>query len=57
MEYTDNVPLEYAEFALARETGWNVDAMPAHRVDEALAFMGLEAKHKKMREKTKGPQN
>ena len=57
MEYTDSVPLEYAEFALARETGWNVDAMPAYRVDEALAFMGLEAKHKKMREKTKGPQN
>lgn len=47
MEYTQAAPMAYAEFVLARETGWNIDEIPAQRVDEALAFLSLEARYRK----------
>lgn len=50
MEYTQEAPRAYAEFKLACLTGWNIDEIPAHRVDEALHFMGLEAKYQKHKE-------
>ena len=49
MGYTDGAPREYAEFVLAREMKWDIDKVAAHRVDEALAFMGLEAKAQKFK--------
>ena len=58
MGFSETAPLEYAEFVLARETGWNLDEIAAHRVDEALVFMGLEARYRKFEaEKAKGPKN
>ena len=48
--YTESVPVEYAEFKLACLTGWNVDLIPAHRVDQALRFMSLEAKYEKRKQ-------
>lgn len=47
MEHTNLAPREYAEFKLACLTGWDVDSIPAWRVDQALHFMGLEAKYQK----------
>jgi hypothetical protein len=53
MGYTDSAPMAYVEFKLACLTGWDIDNVAAHRVDEALHFMGLEAKHQKIREQQK----
>jgi hypothetical protein len=47
MGYTESAPRAYAEFKLACLTGWDIDKVSAQRVDEALHFMGLEARYQK----------
>ncbi len=51
MGHTEAAPMEYVEFVLAREMKWgDIDALPAYRVDNAIAFLGLEGKYRKHRE-------
>lgn len=48
--YTDESPLEYAEFCLCREMGWTYDELesqPAHRISQAFTFIGRENAYRK----------
>lgn len=54
--YTDNAPIEYMEMIICREFGWTYDeleAQPADRIQQVMAFLSIEGKEQKRRNNKK----
>jgi hypothetical protein len=48
--YSDKAPIEYNEFALCREMGWDfnqLESQPAWRIEQAFLFLSREAHYQK----------